>query len=193
MAQHSPTEGPPGDAFQAQLREAFGRVAYSHKTHEKCADQLSQRLSRIKVLQIVLSALTTGGLVAAIFGSDEGSIGALIVSTLLLALNTYTKDLDLGEMAQRHREAATDLWFIREEYLSLLTDLQAGNGTVRDFQSRRDELLGRLHATYHSAPGTNSRAYAKAQKALKQNEELTFSDEEIDALLPAALRRANTT
>ena len=191
MGQHSPAEGVPAGALEAQIRESFGRVVYSHKTHEKCADLLSQRLSRIKVLQIVLSALTTGGLVAAIFGSDEGSIGGLVVSTLLLALNAYTKDLDLGEMAQKHREAATDLWLIREEYLSLLTDLRTGAGGVGDFQSRRDELLVRLHAVYHSAPGTNSRAYAKAQKALKQNEELTFSDEEIDAFLPAALRHAD--
>jgi hypothetical protein len=33
------------------------------------------------------------------------------------------------------------------------------------------------------------KAYGKAQTALKENEELTFSDGEIDAFLPAPLRR----
>ena len=29
--------GAPG-VLEAQVREVFGRVVYSHKTHEKCAD-----------------------------------------------------------------------------------------------------------------------------------------------------------
>lgn len=30
--------------LEGQLRESFGRVVYSHKTHEKCADILLERL-----------------------------------------------------------------------------------------------------------------------------------------------------
>ena len=77
--------------LEGQLRECYGRVVYSHKTHEKCADILLSRLSRIKLWQIVLSAVTTAGFIGAAFGA--GTIGAVIgivVSTLLLALNSYT-------------------------------------------------------------------------------------------------------
>lgn len=38
-------------------------------------------------------------------------------------LNSYTKKYDLGEIAQKHRQAGSDLWLIREQYLSLLVDL----------------------------------------------------------------------
>jgi hypothetical protein len=31
---------------------------------------------------------------------------------------------DLGELAQKHKQAANDLWIIREKYLSLLVDLE---------------------------------------------------------------------
>ena len=44
--------------LEGQLRECFGRVVYSHKTHEKCADMLLSRLARIKLWQIILSAIT---------------------------------------------------------------------------------------------------------------------------------------
>jgi hypothetical protein len=44
----------------------------------------------------------------------------LIVSNGLLALNSYTKNYDLGELGQKHKQAANDLWLIRENYLSLL-------------------------------------------------------------------------
>jgi hypothetical protein len=36
---------------------------------------------------------------------------------------------------------------------------------------------------------TDGEAYGKTQDALKKNEELTFSELEIDVMLPAALRR----
>lgn len=68
------------------------RVVYSHKTHEKCADILLDRLATIRVWQIILSAATTAGLVVGVVGKNEiGTIVSLVVSTVFLALNAYTK------------------------------------------------------------------------------------------------------
>ena len=99
LDQHFQADDSPKDKaiLEGQLREAYGRVVYSHKTHEKCADILLGRLSKIKLGQIILSAITTAGFIAAIFGAGEiGAIFGVIVSTLLLALNSYTKNYDLG-------------------------------------------------------------------------------------------------
>ena len=179
--------------LEGQLRECFGRVVYSHKTHEKCADLLLSRLGKIKLLQITLSALTTGGFISAFLGS--GMIGALlgtIVSTILLALNAYTKNYDLGELAQKHRQAGADLWMIREEYLSLLADIRVNEITIESIVARRDELLKELHSVYAGAPSTTYQAYRKAQIALQQLEDMTFSNSEIDAFLPSELKRTKT-
>lgn len=176
--------------LEAQLRECFGRVVYTHKTHEKCADLLLSRWSTIKLWQIILSAITTGGFLAAVFGA--GNIGAAIgvaVSTCLLVLNAYTKNYDLGELAQKHKQAASDIWLIREKYLSLITDLRLGIKSLADLTSERDKLLLQLHAAYSGAPSTTYDAYKKAQQALKRSEEMTFSDKEIDAFLPRQLRK----
>ncbi len=173
------------------MRECYGRVVYSHKAHEKRADILLSRLSTIKLWQIILSSITTAGFIAAIFGA--GAIGAVIgvlVSTMLLVLNAYTKNYDLGELAQKHRQAAADLWLIREKYLALITDLRVGKESLEKITSRRDELLKDLHGVYSGAPSTTCQAYKKAQEALQQCEEMTFSDAEIDALLPRELKRA---
>jgi hypothetical protein len=164
---------------------------YSHKTHEKCADILLSRLSQIKLGQIILSAITTGGFIAAVLGA--GTIGALIgviVSTTLLVLNAYTKNYDLGELPQKHRQAGADLWIIREKYLSLITDLRMGEKPLEALQKERDHLLDVLQAVYSGAPSTTYQAYKKAQEALQQQEDMTFSDEEIDAFLPAALKKS---
>ena len=180
----------PHDLVEGQLRECYGRVVYSHKTHEKCADILLSRLARIKRSQIILSSITTGGFVAAFFGAGPIGAGAgVLFSTALLALNAYTKDHDLGEIAQKHRQAAADLWLIRERYLSLLTDLRARGESLESIRSRRDALLKELHGAYSGAPSTTVRAYKEAQKALQQSEEMTFSEKEIDKLLPPELKR----
>lgn len=176
--------------LEGQLRECFGRVVYSHKTHEKCADILLSQLSKIKLWQIILSAVTTGGFIAAIFGAGKvGGLIGVLVSTGLLVLNAYTKSNDLGTLAQKHRQAGADLWIIREKYLSLITDLRMGTGSVEALQEERNALLEQLHSVYSGAPSTTYQAYKKAQEALQKFEDMTFSDEEIDAFLPHELKK----
>jgi len=192
LEQNSPTKNLPEAMriLEGQIRECFGRVVYSHKTHEKCADILLSRLSTIKLWQIILSAVTTCGFIAVVFGA--GNIGALIgvtVSALLLVLNSYTKNYDLGELAQKHKQAANDLWRIREKYLSLITDLAIGKKPLETLQKERDGLIDELHSIYCGAPSTTFKAYKKAQDALKKYEDMTFSEAEIDAFLPKELKR----
>jgi len=181
-------------AIEAQIRECYGRVVYSHKAHEKCADLSLAKLSRIKVTQIGLSALTTGGLIAVVLGdvsvSQTAAVIAASLSTILLALNAYMKDVDPGALSQRHKETAHQLWGIRESYLSLLTDMHAGAVTLDQVRARRDELQKQSTEAYAAAPRTTSKGYREASKALKLKEDLTFSDSEIDKFLPAPLHRA---
>ena len=175
--------------LNGQLRECFGRVVYSHKTHEKCADILLSRLAGVKLLQIILSAITTAGFIAAVFGA--GKVGAtigILVSTCLLVLNAYTKNYDLGELAQKHKQAANDLWLTREKYLSLITDLKMGVRPLETMLDERNRLLEDLHSIYSGSPSTTFQAYRKAQDALKKHEDMTFSNDEIDAFLPNELR-----
>lgn len=194
MEPHSQTDDSSRNraVFESYLRECFGRVVYTHKTHEKCADILLERQSSIKFWQIALSALTTGGFLASVLG--EGKIVAslgLAVSTVLLVINSYTKDYDLGELAQKHRQAGADLWIIREKYLSLLTDLRMGERPLESLQTKRDELLAALHSVYSGAPSTTHKAYKKAQEALQKHQDMTFTDQEIDAFLPTELRKSS--
>lgn len=193
MAPHSQADPPidPRALLEAHIRECYGRVVYSHKTHEKCADILLSRLSAIKRWQIILSSITTAGFLAAVFGAGSaGAIVGVVVSTTLLALNAYTKNYDLGALAQKHRQAAADLWLLREKYLALITDLRIGKESLEKLGARRDAILDDLHGVYSGAPSTTFAAYKKAQSALQQQEEMTFSDAEIDAFLPKELKKS---
>jgi hypothetical protein len=192
LEQHSRTDdtAEARSILEGQLRESYGRVVYSHKTHEKCADILLVRHDRIRLAQIVLSAITTAGFVGAAMGTGpEPAIVGAVLSAILLVLNSYTKKYDLGELAQKHRQAGSDLWLIREQYLSLLVDVRMREKPLEALQQQRDRLTQQLYETYRGAPSTNYKAYKKAQEALQQLEDMTFSDAEIDKFLPKELRR----
>ena len=185
---HNNTEGK--RLLESEIRDAFGRAAYTHKTQEKAADILSERQSRLKLVQIVLLAISTGGVISVTFG--QGEIGAIISSVcaaFLLALNLYLKEHDLVEQVHRHKNAANEILRIRDRYRSLLTDLKVCNRSMESYQEYRDKLIEEAQSIYAAAPKTDEKAYERARKALKENEELTFSGHEIDELLPENLRR----
>jgi len=99
---------------------------------------------------------------------------------------------DLGELAQKHKQAANDLWIIRESYLSLLVDIAMKEKPLEALQKQRDELVRQLHSIYSGAPSTTYKAYKRAQEALQELEDMTFTDAEIDAFLPKELKREQT-
>lgn len=176
--------------LESQIREIYGRVIYTHKTHEKCADILKSRSDCLKLIEVILSALTTTSILSVLFGSSiTFEIIAAVFSSVLLFLTLYAKDFDLLAIAEKHKQSALEILAIRESYLSLLVDIKIGNRPIDELQANRDLLSIELINTYRGAPKTISKAYKIASKALQENEEFTFSDAEIDKLLPISLRR----
>lgn len=167
----------------------YGRVAYTHKTHEKMADGYVRHYKRIKNVEIGLSALASSSLVLSILGdSKAGTILGAFLSTILLGLTLYFKEASLGEQAQKHTTVASKLWGVREQLLSLLIDMHDGQ-PMEEIRRERDILNQVLQEVYKGAPRTDAIAYAAAQRALKSEEDLYFSDAELDMMLPKRLRR----
>jgi hypothetical protein len=175
----------------AQIRDSYGRLVYTHKTHEKEADLLKQKDNRIKLFQIVLSVLTTGSILPLLVKENQTFSPVLpaILSAILSFLNIYVKNQNLAELTVQNKKAATDLWLLREKYLSLLCDLQMGSISIEEARKTRNELDEAIASIYSKVPITSSKAFGLAQKALKKDEEMTFSDSEIDQFLPTGLRK----
>jgi len=190
MDQNSPHEATASlaNSLENQLREIYGRVAYTHKTHEKMADNYIRKYNLIKGTEIALSATTASSLLLAVYGDSKcGTVIGAILSTILLAITLYFKEANLGEQSQKHTVVASKLWGIRERLLSLLIDLKDGK-PLEAVRLDRDQINNELEDIYKAAPRTSSKAYAAAQNALKNDEELYFSENELDHLLPSKLR-----
>lgn len=185
--------------LESQIRECFGRCAYSHKTHEQMAERYDKYQYRFKWGNIVLSGLITGGAVNAVFDQQsplgEYDTYAIYLTAALavvsLIFNSCIKEIDYGALAQRHRDTASNIWNIRESYLSLLTDIRDQSTSIDTIRIGRDALQKKLHEIYSKAPFTDGNAYEKAQNRLKNKEDLTFSERELDLMLPTALRRVH--
>lgn len=177
-----------GYRLESQIREAYGRVVYTETCHYKMIDRLQGYYDTLKLCRIILSAATTSGILASIvFDKACASIIGAILAFILLVINTYFKEADWINKITNHQHTANQLWKIREAYVSLLTDFDILDGYR--IRLRRDELQQMTGIIYDEAPNTDSQSYKEAQIALKFNEEQTFSDDEIDHLLPNSLRR----
>lgn len=190
-------ESPDGDPFLlAQVRESFGRVVYSHKTHEKQADICFTKHRWQQGVLIGLTAVSSGTFLVAMVGllgdpvltSLATSSIALLVTWISLGAKTFR----FADESDVHREIASKLWDTRESYISLITDLMSGTVSDAEARERREELQESTREAYAAAPRTSSKAFARAQDGLKNNEEMTFTPREIDRLLPEALRLKRT-
>ncbi|MGN7116672.1 SLATT domain-containing protein [Lysinibacillus odysseyi] len=187
MERNSQVEVEQRTKLMSQIRECYGRVAYTQKTHDISAVLLEKKETRYKTIQLILSTLVAGAFLIVLLGDGEITtwVGTL-VSLMLLVVTTIMREFDFDGNSKKHRNVAQTLWVIREDYISLIADMDTMS--IEEIRTARDELQLRTSEIYSNAPITLSKAYKKAQEALKKNEELTFSDDEIDFMLPKHLR-----
>lgn len=178
--------------LEDQLRQYFYQAMCTKKIHEQCSDLLFSTWSFIQWSQITLSVLVTGGFISILFGTDQigASIGS-IISIILLLLNTYIKNFNLGGIAQQHKHTAIETWYVATKICSLISDLLMGEKPIESLQNERDNLLDKLHSAFLGAPNIAFKKYQKIIEDLK-SDTVVFSDQEIDAILPEEFRKKKT-
>lgn len=175
------------DALYNQIEDAYGKVVYTYTTQVIHAGRLYKRNTTLKWCQLILSAVSTGGFIGTVVTNQIllAWLGG-ICSTILLVLSAYFKDSDFSTIHQKHLTTSNQLWLLREQYLSLLTDFQILSR--EEVVAKRDDLQARVAAIYDNAPLTDEKSYSLAQQAIKKNESQFFSREELNQMLPELLR-----
>jgi len=172
----------------ATAREIYGRVVWTHKVHEQERELWTKRVRKMNTINIWLAGVTT--LLAIISASLPQTI--VLIFTALAATSTvcfavWQASSDPAANEARQRVAGKELLWIREQFLLLITACH-GNIPVDQLQHRLDMLTRELTAVYKFAPDTSPEALAATEDMLKKGH-FTFSDEEIDAMLPTELRK----
>lgn len=173
--------------LRQQLVEAHAKVEYTYTAHHKINNRIVCLDKVLRIAQIILTAISTGGFLATIITNKTVLcwIGG-VAAALSLGLNLYTKDFKLFETARKHKEAADALWEVREAYVSLLVDMDVIS--LEEVAQKRDKLTERVAEINKLFPGTDRSGYKKAKKALTEEEEQTFNEGEAEKFLPTNLR-----
>ena len=176
------------DTLYSALEEAYGKIVYTYTTQIIHASRLKKRNTVLKWLQIILSAVSTGGFLGSVVTNQSELvwIGGLC-STALLVLTAYFKDSEFSNIYAKHHTTSNDLWTVREEYVALLTDFCTL--TIDEIKNKRDDLREKTSKIYENAPITDEKSYDLAKEAIKNYESQYFSREELNQILPEKLRK----
>jgi len=179
------------EKLKKQLIDAHGKIVYTFTAHWKIVDRLKKQFTRIKIVQILLTAASAVGIFTSLIAKIP-SLGWLggIAAFLSLSINLYMLNFNLPDDIKNHTDAANELWDIRESYTSLLTDFDDLDIDV--IRNQRDKLTERVSHVNKKYPGTDSKSYKATQKALKEEEEQTFNEGEAERLLHSGIDSDNS-
>jgi SMODS and SLOG-associating 2TM effector domain family 4 len=169
-------------------RELYGRVVWSHKVHEQDREIWSEKVCTMSRINIWLAGLTTFLAVISVkFPESYAIIATALLATTTVCFVIWQASSDPATKESKHRVVAKELLWCREQLLLLITACHTAT-PIDQLQSRLELLTREVTAVYKFAPDTSPEAYARADKMLKSGH-FTFSSDEIDAMLPTALRK----
>lgn len=150
----------------SQISDSAGNVLYTYSAHWAMVNRLRSRQTGIKITQIILTALSTGGFLASIIaGIPWLSWVGGFTSATALGLNLYSLNFNLPSDIKSHTDAANELWDAKEAYRSLFCDFD--ELTNDEIRIRRDEITNKVSLINKKYPGTDDKAFTKAQKDIK--------------------------
>lgn len=188
-------EGKMKDNYQmleSVVRDSYASIVWSHKIQEKQSDIYSDMYKGLETAKILLSAITSGGIIALIFTNTFWlKLITAMISVITVFINGYFKSFDLQKSISTHKQTANRLIIVRDQYKVLLTKIKMRSESAEHLLLEYQKLIEESDNIYLEAPSTTSKAVDKASKALKITKDNTFLDDEIDSFLPRGLKKDN--
>ena len=149
-----------------QISDAAGNVLYTYDAHWNIVNRLKTRQTAIKIMQICLTALSTGGFLTSVIAGIPWLcwVGGLTSATSL-GLNLYSLNFHLPTNIKNHTDAANELWDVREAYKAIIIDFdEMTNEEIRIMRDKQTQAVSQINKKY---PGTDDKAFTKAQKNIQ--------------------------
>ena len=138
------------------------------------------------------ASLTSAGIIALIFTDQLWiKIGSALLSFITLFVSAFFKSFELPQIGKRNKETANKLISVRDELELLILKLKTEAASTPDILAKYEELVRKADEIYLAAPNTTPKAVERARQALNIQNDNTYTDDEIDSLLPAELREDN--
>ena len=171
----------------ATARDLFGRVVYTHETHERERIIRSGKVCTTNRLNITLASATT---ILAVVSAALPGTAVLILTAISAGATTgfalWQASSDAAGKEGQHRVAAKELLWCRQQLMMLIADCRIPL-PINQLRHTLEIINRELHAVYKFAPNTSPEAFKQAEASIKGGH-YSLSDDEVDAMLPEALR-----
>ena len=174
----------------SQLENEYGKIVYSYTTHLKELRSLNYKEAIIGNAVFFLSiAISAVAIILRILTEYQEILlwTNVFFSILVTGLATYLKIKNYGGKSLRHNDAQNELWKIRESYLSLLCEFELLS--TDEITIRHKQLLIETNLVYKLSPQASFGSYNEARRSLRYDEEQYFTRNELNSILPEALRK----
>ncbi|MGK4040888.1 SLATT domain-containing protein [Heyndrickxia oleronia] len=182
------------------ILELYGRIVYSHKTHEKAIERLTKKTKNTKLVQIILLSITSAGIIGSLTDLlsplfNTYSRASIYYNLVIIGLTLVATGFSIFDLCSSdkddlysHKVAASKFLYIRDKYLVLIADYKDKLITDHQLLEHRDKLYLELSKLHDECPKTTKKDYNNARKALKENDEYTFDLHELEKFLPVYMR-----
>jgi hypothetical protein len=177
------------DYLLGTAREIYGRICYSHKTHEKEREIWGATTTRMNLVNVFLAGATTFlAIISATLTIKTALVATAISAAATVVFVVWQGSFDPAGKENQQRTAAKELLWIREQLLLLIMDCHMPSVPLIQLQKCLEMINREVTAVYKFAPSTSPKALNMAREEIKKGD-ATFSDSEIDDLLPSVLRK----
>ena len=164
------------------IEEQYINIMYTREAHLKCSQRLEKQAGCLNILQIILSAVSTVGLISVFIKDNKiGTIAGTVCSTLLFVISTYIKDKDISSNSKNHINTAEKLFILREKYKMLLATCE--DKTSQEIESVMQQFIENTEQIYQTALPFQTKDYEVASVAIKDGK-LSISENDRKLLLP---------
>lgn len=175
------------DPILSTARDLFGRVVYTHETHERERIIWSGKVCSTNRLNITLASATT---ILAVVSAALPATWVLILTAISAGATTgfalWQASSDAAGKESQHRVAAKELLWCRQQLMMLIADCHIPL-PIEQLRRNLDVINRELHAVYKFAPNTSPEAFMQAEASIKGGH-FSLSDDEVNVMLPETLR-----
>lgn len=187
------------DKLLANIRYYFAQSVFMNNCHYKAYSRLGRRKKVNNRIILTMSSFTILILILQVIGLKNGiqsllnvlAFVGLILTGTSLVFSLFNKE-DLSILMCNHKNVAEKYKCLRDEYMSLIEEVLSNAYSDDILRQKRNKLQERYSSLGENAPETTLEDYVSAQKGLglkgNNDQEFTWSDEEIDIFLPIQLR-----
>ncbi|UOY06572.1 SLATT domain-containing protein [Muricauda sp. SCSIO 64092] len=183
----------------ATVRFYFAQCVFMNSIHYKAYNRLKGVQERNRNIVLGIASTTLILIILQIIGLEfeyENLLSVLsfcgiVLTGASLILELYNKE-DISEIKSQHRNIGEEYKILRDQFISLIEEIMSSISSEEELRMKFKKLQNLYSQIGRYSPTTTGTDYSEAQSGLglgkNDNEEFTWSNEEIDRFLPVELR-----